>query len=145
MSSQTHARGSTVVPCLLYHDAPAMIDWLCKVIGFEKKAIYTDDQGKVMHSELTLGMGMIMVGSTAAPDDPNPWAQLVKHPSEFNKVETQSPSLYVDDPDAVYAKVKENGGEVVLDIEDKNYGGRGFCCRDPEGHLWTIGSYDPWA
>jgi len=25
------------------------------------------------------------------------------------------------------------------------FGGRGFTCRDPEGHLWTLGTYDPWV
>jgi uncharacterized glyoxalase superfamily protein PhnB len=33
----------------------------------------------------------------------------------------------------------------VLDIKDEDYGGRGFSCRDLEGHLWNIGTYDPWA
>ena len=33
----------------------------------------------------------------------------------------------------------------MIDIKDGDYGGRGFTCRDPEGHLWNFGSYDPWA
>lgn len=32
----------------------------------------------------------------------------------------------------------------VMDIADQGYGGRGYACRDPEGHLWWFGSYDPW-
>ena len=139
-------KGSTVVPSLLYRDAPAMIDWLCEVIGFKKKAVYTNDDGTaVAHAELTLGPGMLMVGSAPATNDPSPWAKLMRLPSELDYVETQSPSLYVADPDAVYAKVKARGGKIVLDIEDKHYGGRGFGFRDPEGHLWFVGSYDPWA
>lgn len=138
-------RGSTVVPCLLYRDAHAMIDWLCDVFGFEKKAIYPNAQGGVGHAELTLGAGMLMVGSAPAADDTSAWARLMRLPAELDNVETQSPSLYVPDPDAVYATVCARGGEIVMDIEDKDYGGRGFACRDPEGHLWSIGSYDPWA
>jgi uncharacterized glyoxalase superfamily protein PhnB len=34
---------------------------------------------------------------------------------------------------------------MVLDIRDMDYGGRAFTCRDLEGHLWSIGTYDPWA
>ena len=24
------------------------------------------------------------------------------------------------------------------------FGSRGYSCLDPEGHLWSFGSYDPW-
>jgi uncharacterized glyoxalase superfamily protein PhnB len=40
---------------------------------------------------------------------------------------------------------KAAGVEIVMDISDKDYGGRRFSCCDLEGHLWSIGSYDPWA
>jgi uncharacterized glyoxalase superfamily protein PhnB len=53
-------------------------------------------------------------------------------------------NLIVNDADAIYARVKANGGTIELDIEDKHYGGRGFTCRDPEGHVWNVGTYDPW-
>jgi uncharacterized glyoxalase superfamily protein PhnB len=138
-------QGSTVVPTLLYRNAPAMIDWLCDVIGFAKKAVHANDDGTVGHAELTLGPGMLMIGSVQPPNDALPFTKLVRPPDELDNIETQSPSLYVADPDAVYAKVKARGGEIVLDIEDKHYGGRGFGFRDPEGHLWFVGSYDPWA
>ncbi len=36
------------------------------------------------------------------------------------------------------------GAEIILDIKDEDYGGRGYTCRDPEGHVWNFGSYDPW-
>jgi uncharacterized glyoxalase superfamily protein PhnB len=50
----------------------------------------------------------------------------------------------VPDADEVYARVKRSGAEIVLDIIDQSYGGRGFTCRDPEGHIWNVGTYDPW-
>jgi len=31
-----------------------------------------------------------------------------------------------------------------VDIEDRDYGGRGFSCRDLEDHLWNFATYDPW-
>jgi uncharacterized glyoxalase superfamily protein PhnB len=51
----------------------------------------------------------------------------------------------VDDADAHYARAAAAGAEIVLDIVDEDYGGRGYSCRDPEGHLWNFGTYDPWA
>jgi uncharacterized glyoxalase superfamily protein PhnB len=32
----------------------------------------------------------------------------------------------------------------VLDIKTQDYGGRDYTCRDPEGHIWSFGTYDPW-
>ncbi len=55
-----------------------------------------------------------------------------------------SVSLIVSDADAIHARVKAAGAEMVFDIEDKPYGGRGFTCRDPQGHIWNVGTYDPW-
>ena len=41
-------------------------------------------------------------------------------------------------------RAKAAGASFVIDIKDEDYGGRGFTCRDPEGHLWNVGTYDPW-
>jgi uncharacterized glyoxalase superfamily protein PhnB len=68
----------------------------------------------------------------------------MKQPDEIGGVETRGDNLIVDDADAIYARVKAAGGEILFDIEDKSYGGRGFTCRDLEGHVWTVGTYDPW-
>jgi len=58
---------------------------------------------------------------------------------------TQSPYIIVADADAHYARAKAAGAQIVLEIKDEDYGGRGYSCRDPQGHLWNFGTYDPWA
>ncbi|SRR5579859_293348 len=134
--------GSTVIPALRYRDAPAMIEWLCRAFGFEKHAVYPNPDGSIAHAQLVLGGGMIMLGSVT---NASPHSELIRQPDELNKAETQSPYIAVEDCDAIYARAKAAGAEMVLDIRDQDYGGRGFTCRDPEGHLWSVGSYDPWA
>ena len=42
-----------------------------------------------------------------------------------------------------YAQAGAN--TIVLDIKDEDYGGRGYTCKDIEGHLWNFGTYDPWG
>ena len=133
---------ATVIPGLRYRDAPAAIEWLSKAFGFVKQAVYTTPNGVVAHAQLTFGNGMIMLGSV---DNGTEYGKLVKQPEEIGRFETQSPYLVVSDCDAIYATAKAAGAEMVIDIADKDYGGRGFTCRDLEGHLWSIGSYDPWA
>ena len=83
---------------------------------------------------------MIMLGSLTNSEHD----RFVVHPGETGGRSTQSSYLVVKDADAVYASAKAAGAEIVMEIEDKDYGGRGFSCRDLEGHLWSIGSYDPW-
>jgi uncharacterized glyoxalase superfamily protein PhnB len=57
---------------------------------------------------------------------------------------TQSAYLVVPDAHAVYRRAIAAGAEIVIDIKDEDYGGRGLSCRDPEGQLWNLGTYDPW-
>jgi uncharacterized glyoxalase superfamily protein PhnB len=53
--------------------------------------------------------------------------------------------VIVPDADAVYRTAVAAGAEILIDIKDEDYGGRGFTCRDFEGHVWNFGSYNPWA
>lgn len=50
----------------------------------------------------------------------------------------------VQDADAHHAQAFAEGAEIVEPLEDKPYDGRGYSCRDPEGHVWNFGTYHPW-
>jgi uncharacterized glyoxalase superfamily protein PhnB len=134
---------STIIPCLRYRNAPAAIEWLCEVFGFEKHAVYTNDDGTIAHAELRHGGGMVMLGSVL-PEETE-FGKQIKQPDEIGSFETQSPYVVVADVDALYQKVKSAGGEIVIDIKDQSYGSRDFSCRDLEGRLWNFGTYDPWT
>lgn len=140
MSQNLFSRGSSLVSGFRYRDAPAAIEWLCRIFGFEKHAVYEGPNNTIAHAELTLGGGMIMLGSGSD----NAYGRLMKTPDEIGGFVTQSIYLVAADPDEIYRRAKAANSEIVMDIEDKPYGGRGFSCRDLEGHLWSIGSYDPW-
>ncbi len=132
--------GSTVIPAMRYRDPHKMIDWLCETFGFARKAVHDDGNGGIAHAELTLGDGMIMLGS-ARDDD---FAKVQK-PATTDHLVTQSAYIVVPDADAVYVRAKANGAIIVLEISDKDYGGREFTCRDPEGQVWSFGTYSPWS
>ena len=83
---------------------------------------------------------MIMLSSRSDTE----FSRLMKQPDEVKGAETQSPYVIVEDADAHYARAKTAGAEIVIDIADASYGGRGYSCRDIEGHLWSFGTYDPW-
>jgi uncharacterized glyoxalase superfamily protein PhnB len=133
---------STIIPGLRYRDALTAIDWLVRAFGFEKQAVYLGPDNKtVMHAQLTFGNGMIMLGSATNATE---FSKYVVQPDEIGLRETQSSCLIVNDADQVYATAKAAGATIVMDLADMSYGGRAFTCRDPEGHLWNIGTYDPW-
>ena len=132
---------STIIPAMHYRDCLAAIEWLCTALGFEKNAVYMGEGDTVAHAQLTFGNGMIMLGSVQNGTD---YSKLLAQPDETGMKETQHACLIVSDADAIYATAKAAGAEIVGELKEMDYGGKAFSCRDPEGHLWSIGTYDPW-
>ena len=132
---------ATVIPCLRYRNAYAAIDWLCAVFGFERHLIVDGDNDTVAHAQLSFGQGMIMLGSVRAD---SPYGALLAQPDDIGGRQTQTIYLTVNDADAVHERAVQAGAEILIALTDEDYGGRGFTCRDPGGHIWSIGSYDPW-
>lgn len=130
----------SIIPALTYNDAQAAVEWLSAAFGFEKHLVVNGESGTIRHAELILGNAMVMLGST---NNGSEYARLTRSPAELG-YQTQSPYVVVDDPDALYAKALQHGARMVISLKDEAHGGRGFTCADPEGHLWSFGSYDPW-
>ncbi|EOM77366.1 glyoxalase [Rhodococcus rhodnii] len=130
MSETRITTTQTVWPALRYRDAHAAIDFLGRAFGFEKIAVYEDD-GLVMHAQLALpASGGIMLGSDR--DD-----------SAISALPAGTGSVYVvvPDPDALYERARAAGATIVRGLVDEDYGSRGFTCTDPEGVLWSFGTY----
>jgi uncharacterized glyoxalase superfamily protein PhnB len=132
---------STVMPTLRYRDAQAAIEWLTKVFGFEKHAVYAGKDGTIGHAELTLGGGMLMLGSVKNDE----YGKGFKTPGELGNVETRSSYIVVPDADAVYARAQAAGATFARPLQNTEYGSREFTVKDPEGNSWSVGTYDPWA
>lgn len=137
----TKAEHATIIPSLRYRNAPAAIEWLCQAFGFERHLVVPGENGTIAHAQLTFGNGMIMLGSV----NDNESGRLMKQPGEIGRAETQTSYIVVPDADAHYARAKAAGAEIVLDIVDHGYGGRGYTCRDLEDHIWSFGTYNPWG
>ena len=131
---------ATIVPTLRYQDAHEAIDWLERAFGFHRHFVVEDGEGGVAHAQLTFGNGMIMLSS--AHDDE--FGQMQRPLASTDAPVSQSPYVIVTDVDAHHARALAAGAVIVMAPEDKDYGGRGYGCRDPEGNLWSFGSYDPW-
>lgn len=141
MSKTAISTNTAVIPTLRYRDGKAAIAWLCSTFGFEKQLVVPDETGEIAHAQLTFGNGMIMLGSASN----NEFHNLVKSPAESGGIGSQSVYIVVAAIDQHYANTVKARAEIVMAIKDEDYGGRAYSCRDPEGHVWNFGSYDPWA
>jgi uncharacterized glyoxalase superfamily protein PhnB len=121
-----------IIPTLRYQDAKSAIDFLEHAFGFERRSVHENDDGTVAHAELTHGRGMVMIG-TAGSGDP--------------QFDTGRASIYVivGDPDALHDRAKAAGAEISRGLTDEDYGSREFSAKDPEGNVWSFGTYDPFA
>jgi len=84
---------------------------------------------------------MLMLGSVTDND----FGRRMVQPDQVDGRETQCACVIVKDCKAHYEQAKAAGATIIDDYAEKEYGGAGYSCRDPEGHLWWFGSYDPWA
>jgi len=141
MSQQSKNTSASLIPCLRYRDPARAIDWLCRAFGFECQRQYCDEQVGITHAQLAFGNGMLMVGPVVDSE----YGQQLRQPDEIGGKSTQGIYVIVNSADALYAQAKAAGAQIVVELKDEDYGGRGFTCRDIEGHLWSFGTYDPWA
>jgi uncharacterized glyoxalase superfamily protein PhnB len=133
-----------IIPNLRYVDALRAIDFLCTAFGFERRAVYLDDDDPtiVQHAQLVWRDRMVMIYSVN--DTEYARAARMKTVAEAGG-STVGLYLIVDDVDAHAERARAAGAEIFLGPDDKDYGGRGYSARDPEGNAWSFGSYDPWA
>ncbi|GJM08368.1 MAG: hypothetical protein DHS20C11_06440 [Lysobacteraceae bacterium] len=130
-----------IIPTMRYHDAASAIEWLCEAFGFVRHLVVPGENGKIAHAQLTLGNGMIMLGSSEEDE----YGELVKPLANVDSPCTQSPYIVVKDIDALYEKAQAAGAIIEIELKEEDYGGKVFSCRDPQGQLWNFGSYNPWV
>jgi uncharacterized glyoxalase superfamily protein PhnB len=104
---------------VFYQDAAAAIKWLCDAFGFEVRLKVEGKDGRIEHSELTYGAGVVMVAQED-PDSERYWKAAMRSPRSLGGAGTQSIMFYVDDADVHCAHARSRGA------------------LDPEGHMWWI-------
>jgi uncharacterized glyoxalase superfamily protein PhnB len=124
----------SVWPIVTYKDGRAAIKFLQSAFGFEQVAVHADenDDSLVVHAELRWPRGGgIMLGSSGAGEEP------------FRNLPTGIALIYLvtDEPDALFDRATAAGAKVERPLRDESYGSRGFTVRDPEGNLWSFGTY----
>jgi uncharacterized glyoxalase superfamily protein PhnB len=125
---------TAVYPVLRYDDAPGAIDFLERAFGFERVAVHEGDAGKVVHAELRAGDGVVLVSSVGSGN-----------PVYDRGAGRTTVYVEVDEVDSLHERASGAGAEIVMAPTDQDYGSRDFSARDPEGNVWSFGTYRPAA
>ncbi|WP_227996593.1 VOC family protein [Nocardia australiensis] len=134
-TTQNTTRTATAVwPCLTFRDARASSAFLVEAFGFEETASYAreDDPSIIEHGVLRWPLGGGIMFGSASKDD-----------TAFGRRNPGNDSIYIvcDNPDELFARATAAGAELVRGLRDEDYGSRGFTVRDPEGNIWSFGTY----
>jgi uncharacterized glyoxalase superfamily protein PhnB len=125
-----------VWPTLRAKDARALIAFLVDAFGFEETVVYGEGEGEgetVHHAQLSWPLGGgIMLGSARESDEEDHWPL---RPGTFGGY------VVTDDPDGLCARAKAAGAQITMELHETDYGSRDFAARDPEGNLWSFGTY----
>jgi uncharacterized glyoxalase superfamily protein PhnB len=118
-----------ISPVLVYDNSEQAIEFLTNAFGFTEHAVHRTPDGAVAHAELSYGESYVGLS------DRIPGVQSV--------FDLGPCAIYVtvDDPDAHHAQAVAAGAEVVYPLTDQDYGSRDYAVRDPEGFVWSFGTY----
>jgi uncharacterized glyoxalase superfamily protein PhnB len=126
------SRRPTFSPCPCYRDVRAALAWLQDAFGFDVSMIIAGPNDEIMHSEMSYGDGIIMVGSEWTGDHASPAAIAGRN--------TQTVHVQLtEDIDAHCERARRAGARIDQEPETQFYGDRTYRARDPEGHIWTFG------
>lgn len=118
-----------VWPAFRARDSRALIGFLVEVLGFVENVVHEED-GMIHHAQLDWPEG----GGVMFGDD-RPGTSWARRPG------TSGAYVVTADPDAVHARAVAAGAEIIEGPVERDYGSREVIVRDPEGNLWSFGTY----
>jgi uncharacterized glyoxalase superfamily protein PhnB len=126
---------TAVWPIVHYKDARAALQFLTDAFGFEVTAVHPPDEsdGPVRHAVARWPLGGGVMLGTAGAGNP----LFAEHPPAGQ----QTVYVVTDAPDALHDRAVAAGAEIAVELQDTDYGSRDFTARDPEGNLWSFGTY----
>ncbi|HSF17854.1 MAG TPA: VOC family protein [Vicinamibacteria bacterium] len=139
MSAYDQLITPTLTPSLVYEDAHQGIRWLVEVLGFREASLYENRDGGVAFAELVWRTGVLFV--SGRPPSTNPWSKLGLASIVLVAEDTQA-------VDRLYERAVAVGADIVRPVHEARTpafpnGSHQFDVRDPEGNLWTVGTFQP--
>ena len=101
----------SVSAAVCYKDPKKALRWLEDTFGFEPSMVIVGPNDELMHSEMRLGDGLVMVSSE--------WSPMHKSPASLDGF--------------------KSGAKIAMEPTTQFYGDRTYRAVDPEGHIWSFG------
>jgi uncharacterized glyoxalase superfamily protein PhnB len=120
-----------ITPYLYYENVAGALSWLANTFGLRERLRMPGPDGAIMHAEMELEEGVIMMGRPG-PD--------YRSPKRLGHV-TQSLYVYVDDVDKHFQHAKQSGAKILAEPADQFYGDRRYGAEDFEGHQWYFAQH----
>ena len=136
MNNNASSAGTRLLPVMRYRDVAGAIAWLGRAFGFQEHHVVRCDDGSILYAVLDL-----------CQRHDHAWVH--SQHRVRRAYETARPDRRRGDAELLHrrrlcaaycAAAKAAGAAIVLDIKEYDYGGQGYSCRDPEGHIWSFGT-----
>ena len=128
--------GIGISAVIQYRDPDLAAQWLQDVLGLSLVERADGDDGRAEYIKLQYGSSTVIAClSGTTPLD----AHLV-HPQDTNRLSTQTCYITVDDLQKTYDRCCDSSVDLLSELLESDDDTRFFLCRDPEGHLWCIGT-----
>lgn len=141
MTTETGASPPRVIPMLSYEDGPKALAWLASAFGFVERARMLDATGRLMHGEMEIdGGGLIMLATPSADyESPKRHRAACESMRRWYAVPwvVDGVLVYVDDIDAHFTRAMAAGATMLSQIEE-GFPGRRYRAEDLEGHRWMF-------
>ncbi len=119
-----------ITPMLVYDDAPAAIEFLCRAFGFEERSRFDMPDGRIGHAELAFSGAKIALATTWTEGGmASPWTLPAVHSQVYCEV---------PDVDAHYQRAKTEGATIAEAPGEPSHGSRTYRALDLEGHRWVF-------
>lgn len=130
MEHTSEHRDHFIWPATFYDDPFAARAWLA-ALGFREGVVVPGEApGTIRHSEMIWPEGGRVMVATREPD------------GEYGPSRGGGVYVVCTDPDAVAARAVDLGASFTRPLETQtDYDSRGFSVRDPEGVVWSFGTY----
>jgi uncharacterized glyoxalase superfamily protein PhnB len=121
----------TLLPHVAYQNLAEAMEWLTRTFGFVEHYRYGEPNGTISGAQMHLGNAWIMVRAEK---------RNALSPAQLG-FGTQSLTIFLEDVDAHYRKVKSTGARIVEQLHETEYGELQYAVLDLDGHHWLFSQH----
>ena len=125
-----------LMPYMIVREAQASVSFYEKAFGFKLQNLVKDDNGQIIHVEMTKDDFVVMF----APESADPKK---KSPVHLGVTMPVNMYVYCQDTDVMYQQAIQNGAQSLIKPHDAFWGDRFCSVLDPDHYEWCFATLLP--